>query len=142
MTRHLAEAGQFPGVFGRQIGGRAPVGLVVMGLLTIFMILALDLNSIASRGTAVALLILSTVTASHFKTYRETGARVIVLVVALVATLGTFVIFTTTTLVNEPRTAIALVVVIAAAILLDFGWKGLQNHRDARPVTGDQAGSR
>jgi amino acid transporter len=142
MTRHLAEAGQFPGVFGRQIGGRAPVGLVVMAMLTIFMILALVLNSIASLGSAVALLIFSTVTASHFKTYRETGASVIVLVVALVATLGTFVIFTTTTLVNEPRTAIALVVVIAAAILLDFGWKGLQNRRDARPVTGDQAGSR
>ena len=65
------ETGQFPRAFGRQIGRRAPVGLVVMALLTIFMIIALDLNSIASLGSAVALLIFSSVTASHFKTYEK-----------------------------------------------------------------------
>ncbi|MET4638844.1 APC family permease [Mycetocola sp. 2940] len=135
MTRHLAEVGQFPGAFGRQIGGRAPVGLVIMALLTILMIVALDLNSIASLGSAVALLIFSTVTASHFKTYRQTGANLIVLVVALLATLGTFVVFTTTTLVNEPRTAIALVIILVAAFVLDFVWKRVRDRRDARPAS-------
>nr|BFF11826.1 APC family permease [Microbacterium flavescens] len=123
MTRHLAQVGQFPGAFARQIGGRAPFGLLVMALLTIFMIVALDLNAIASLGSAVALLIFSAVTVSHFRTYRETGASLLILIVALVATLGTFVVFTTTTLVNEPRTAIALVVIVLAAITLDLIWK-------------------
>jgi len=127
MTRHLAEVGQFPTAFSRRIGGRAPFGLVVMALLTIFMIVALDLNAIASLGSAVALLIFSAVTVAHFRTYRETGANLLVLIVALVATLGTFVVFTTTTLVNEPRTAIALVVIIVAAITLDLVWKRTRN---------------
>ena len=66
------------------------------------MVVALDLNAIASLGSAVALLIFSAVTVAHFRTYRQTGANLFVLVVALIATLGTFVVFTTTTLVNEP----------------------------------------
>jgi amino acid transporter len=133
MTRHLAEVGQFPGAFGRRIGRRAPVGLVVMALLTIFMIVALDLNSIASLGSAVALLIFSAVTLSHFKTYRETGARLIVLIVALIATLGTFVVFTMTTLVNEPKTALALVVILIAAVTLDLVWKRMRDRADSTP---------
>lgn len=141
MTRHLAEVGQFPGAFGRSIGGRAPVGLVVMALLTILMIVALDLNSIASLGSAVALLIFSTVTASHFRTYRQTGANLIILVVALIATLGTLVVFTTTTLVNEPKTAIALVVILAAALVLDIVWKRVRDRRGARPASSEQPGS-
>jgi amino acid transporter len=131
MTRHLARVGQFPTAFGRNLGKRAPVGLLVMAAITIFMIVALDLNSIASLGSAVALLIFSAVTVAHFRTYRETGASLIVLIVALIATLGTFVVFTTTTLVNEPKTAIALVIILAAAILLDLVWKRIR--RAARP---------
>ena len=131
MTRHLAEVGQFPTVFGRQIGRRAPVGLVVMAILTIFMIVALDLNSIASLGSAVALLIFSAVTIAHFRTYRETGASLIILIIALTATLGTFVVFTMTTLVNEPKTAVALVVILVAATLLDFFWKRARDRGSA-----------
>jgi hypothetical protein len=94
-----------------------------MASLTIFMIIALDLNSIASLGSAVALLIFSAVTVSHFRTYRETGASLIVLIVALIATVGTLVVFALTTLVKEPRTAIALLVIVAAAVTLDLVWK-------------------
>jgi amino acid transporter len=142
MTRHLAEVGQFPSAFGRKIGRRAPVGLVVMALLTIFMVIALDLNAIASLGSAVALLVFSAVTVSHFKTYRETGARLIVLVVALIATLGTFIVFTMTTLVNEPRTAIALVIIVVAAVLLDLVWKRVRNRPGVRRTPADPADAR
>ena len=126
MTRHLASVGQFPRVFGRTIGKRAPVGLVVAALLTIAMMLLLDLNAIASLGSAVALLVFSAVTTSHFKTYKQTGAKLIILIIALVATLGTFIVFTFTTLVNEPRTAIALVVIVLAATVLDLVWKRIR----------------
>ena len=142
MTRHLAEVGQFPTPFARLIGGRAPFGLVVMALLTIFMIVALDLNAIASLGSAVALLIFSAVTVAHFRTYKETGANLFILIVALVATLGTFVVFTTTTLVNEPRTAIALVVILVAAIALDLVWKRVRDGgRRAPGESGEKAGN-
>lgn len=132
MTRHLAEVRQFPTAFGRTMGRRAPVGLVVIALITIFMIVALDLNSIASLGSAVALLIFSAVTMSHFKTHKATGANLAVLIVALIATLGTFVVFTMTTLVNEPKTALALVVILLASVLLDVIWKRVRDRGKVR----------
>ena len=88
---------------------------------------AFNLNSIASLGSAVALLIFSAVTMAHFKVYRETGAKFLVLIIALIATLGTFVVFCTTTLVNEPATAAALVVILALVLITDLLWKRARN---------------
>ncbi|WP_364744432.1 APC family permease [Arthrobacter sp. LAR12-1-1.1] len=124
MTRHLASVGQFPPVFGRSLGRReVPVGLLVMACLAAVMVLLFNLNSIASLGSAVALLIFSAVTLAHFKVYRETGALLFMLIIALIATLGTFLVFCTTTLVNEPATAAALVVILALALITDLLWK-------------------
>jgi hypothetical protein len=47
-----------------------------------------------------------------------------------VATLGTFVVFVTTTLVNEPATAIALVVILVLAITVDVIWKRVRARRE------------
>lgn len=123
MTTHLARVDLFPPVFERRVGGRAPVGLLVIAAITIAMVLLLDLNSIASVGSAVALLVFSTVTVAHFRTYRETGAQLWILIVALVATLGTFVIFVSTTLVNEPKTALAVLIIFVVAVVLDVTWR-------------------
>ena len=122
MTRQLASIGQFPPVFGRSVG-RFPVGLLVMAGLAIVLVSAFDLTSIASIGSAVALLVFSTVTVGHFRLFRETGANIVILVIALVATLGTLIVFCTTTLVNEPATALALLAVVALSIIIDFAWK-------------------
>lgn len=128
MTRHLASVGQFPPVFGRSVGRRqVPVGLLVMAGLAALMVVTFNLNSIASLGSAVALLIFSAVTMAHFKVYRETGAKFLVLIIALIATLGTFVVFCTTTLVNEPATAAALVVILALVLITDLLWKRARN---------------
>lgn len=128
MTRHLASVGQFPPVFGRSVGRRqVPVGLLVMAGLAAVMVVTFNLNSIASLGSAVALLIFSAVTMAHFKVYRETAAKLLVLIIALIATLGTFVVFCTTTLVNEPATAAALVVILALALITDLLWKRARN---------------
>ena len=124
MTRHLASVGQFPPVFGRSVGRRqVPVGLLVMAGLAAVMVVLFNLNSIASLGSAVALLIFSAVTLAHFKVYRETGALLFMLMIALIATMGTFLVFCTTTLVNEPATAAALVVILALALITDLLWK-------------------
>ena len=123
MTRQLASIGQFPPVFGRSVG-RFPVGLLVMAGLAIVLVSAFDLTSIASIGSAVALLVFSTVTVGHFRLFRETGANIVILVIALVATLGTLIVFCTTTLVNEPATALALLAVVALSVIIDFAWKG------------------
>jgi len=128
MSAHLASVGQFPPVFGRSVG-RFPVGLIVMAALATVLVIGFDLNKIASIGSAVALLVFSAVSVAHLRLFRKTGANVIVLLVGLVATLGTFVVFCTTTLIDEPATAIALIAIIAVAVILDFGWKAAAKRR-------------
>jgi amino acid transporter len=124
MTQHLASVGQFPPVLGRTVGRRrAPVGLLLLAGITLVFVLLLDLNKIASIGSAVALLVFSMVTAAHLKLRQHTGASVIVLVVALVATLGTFLVFCVTTLAEEPATATALVAILVLATAADLLWK-------------------
>ena len=128
LTQHLARVGLFPTAFSRSVG-RVPVGLLVMAALTIVQVLLLNLNAIASLGSAVALIVFSAVTIAHFRVRRETGANLIVLVVALVTTVVTFVVFCTTTLVEQPRTAIALVIIIGLAVVLDLLWTRVRRRR-------------
>ncbi|MDR6907286.1 amino acid transporter [Agromyces sp. 3263] len=136
MTRNLASIGQFPPAFGRSLG-RFPVGLLVMAAFAAVLVVGFDLTAIASIGSAVALIVFSTVTIGHFRLHRTTGANLIVLVIALVATLGTLIVFCTTTLVNEPTTAIALLAIVALSVVIDLLWK---SRRDARrPDARDDA---
>ncbi|NNC11638.1 amino acid permease [Planctomonas sp. JC2975] len=130
MTQHLASVGQFPRFFGRT-AGRFPAGLLVMAALAIVLVAFFNLNAIASIGSAVALLVFSSVSVAHLRIRKETGASIIMLLIGLVATLGTFVIFCTTTLVSEPATAWALIAIIALAVLIDFGWKAAARHAPA-----------
>lgn len=130
MTRHLARVGQFPVFFGRALGP-FPAGLLVMAALAIVLVVGFDLNAIASIGSAVALLVFSAVSVAHLRLRHETHASLVVLLVGLVATLGTFVVFCTTTLVEEPATAIALVAIMALAIVIDAVWKGVRARRGA-----------
>jgi amino acid transporter len=124
MTQHLASVGQFPPALGRTVGRRkAGVGLLLLAGITLVFVLLFDLNKIASIGSAVALLVFSMVTVAHLKLRQETGASVVVLAVALVATVGTFLVFCGTTLADEPATATALVAIVVLATAADLLWK-------------------
>jgi amino acid transporter len=133
LTQQLASTGQFPTVFGRSLGQRkAPVGLLVMAGATVVLAVFFDLNGIASLGSAVALIVFSMVTFAHFRVRHETGARLWVLIIAVISTLGTLLVFCTTTLVDEPVTALALVVILGLSILVDLLWTRTRDHRRAQ----------
>ena len=134
LTQHLAGTGQFPPVFGRFVG-RFAVGLLVMAGFATVLVLFFNLNAIASIGSAVALLVFSSVSVAHLRIRRQTGASIVLLIVGLVATLGTFVVFCTTTLVSEPATALALLVIIALAVVIDVVWKA-SARRSKPPLKG------
>ncbi len=85
--------GQFPPAMARRFGGRLPMGLVVTAAIAIVLVIGFDLSSIASIGSAIALLVFGLVT------------------------------FTVTTLVHETKTLIAMGVILALSVLLDFGWR-------------------
>ena len=82
-----------------------------------------DLNAIASIGSAVALIVFALVTLGHLRIRRDTGANLLVLLIADLSTIVVLVSFAATTLVDEPGTAVALAVILVLAVILDLAWK-------------------
>jgi amino acid transporter len=122
LSVQLAEIGQFPPVMGRMVG-RAPIGMLIMVGATLVLSIGYDLSAIASIGSAIALLIFALVTIGHLRVRRETSARLTPLILGLLTTSVTLVVFATTTLANDPAATTALVVIILLSIGLDLWWK-------------------
>jgi amino acid transporter len=123
LCEEMTAAGQFPPVMGRRVKDRAPVGILVTAAAAIVLAVFFDLNAIASIGSAVALIVFTLVTAGHFRIRHETGARAWLLIVADLCTVVVLASFTVTTLVNEPGTLVAMVVIVVLSIVIDLVWK-------------------
>jgi amino acid transporter len=132
LSEQMAGTGQFPPLLGRRLGGRAPVGLLVTGAIAIVLAVGFDLTSIASIGSAVALVVFALVTVGHLRVHEATGGRPALLVLAIGTTVVVLVTFAFTTLVDEPGTAAALVAILLLSIALDAIWK---RSAHARPAT-------
>jgi amino acid transporter len=123
LCEEMATSGQFPPGLGRRMGGRAPTGILVTAVIAGILAVGFDLTAIASIGSAVALVVFTFVTAGHLRVRGETGASVALLVLAIVTTVVVLVAFAVTSLVDEPATAVALVVILLLSIVLDAVWK-------------------
>jgi amino acid transporter len=133
LCEEMTSVGQFPPLLGRRLADRVPVGLVVTAVVAMVLAVGFDLSSIASIGSAIALVVFTLVTAGHLRVRRETGASTIMLGLGIATTVVVLLAFTFTTLVDEPATAAALVVILALSIALDVGWK--RRAGDAQLVT-------
>lgn len=131
LCAEMASTGQFPPAMGGTIGKRASAGLVLTAAASIILAVGFDLSSIASIGSAIALVVFTLVTLGHLRVYHETGARVWVLLLAVATTVGVLLIFVATTLVKEPSTATTLAVILLLSIAMDAGWKhGVTPHHN------------
>jgi amino acid transporter len=132
LSERLAETGQFPPLMARKLGGRASAGLLIQAAVCLVLAVAFKLDSIASIGSAVALVIFTLITAAHVRIRRETGASLPMLVLAIVAAGAVFVTFVFTTLIHEPASIVTLLGILLLSVALDLGWK----HRHTmRPKT-------
>jgi amino acid transporter len=129
LCEQMASIGQFPPALGRRVGGRAPAGLLITAAAAIALAAGFDLSSIASLGSAIALLVFTLITAAHFRVRAETGASTLVLSIAITSTVVVLLTFAFTTLVDEPATAVALVVILLLSVALDVGWKRVRDSR-------------
>ncbi len=134
LCEQMATTGQFPPVLGRRLGGRVPAGLLLTAAVAMVLAVGFDLSAIASIGSAIALLVFGLVSVGHLRVCHETGARVSLLVAAAGSAGIVLVSFALTTLVNEPATAVAIIVILALAVVLDLGWKSI-GHQSARGIT-------
>jgi amino acid transporter len=133
LCEQMASIGQFPPLLGRRFSGRAPAGILVTAAVAIVLAIGFDLNSIASIGSAIALVVFTLVTAGHLRVRTETGARTWVLVLAIVTTVVVLLTFAFTTLVEEPATVAALLVIFLLSIGMEVGWKRVHAARVGSP---------
>lgn len=134
LCEQLASGGQFPPFMGRRLGGRAPVGLLITAAAAVALAVGFGLTAIASIGSAAALLIFMLVTIGHLRVRSETGARVSVLVLGVLTTGLSLLTFVFTTLVDEPASAVTLVVILLLSFSLDFGWKRRRDAASIKPA--------
>jgi amino acid transporter len=123
LSEHMASIGQFPPQMGARLRHRVPMGLALTAAIAIVLAAGFDLSSIASIGSAIALLVFTLVTAAHLRVRRDTGANLAILLVAITSTIVVLTTFVLTSLVDEPGTAIALVVILVVSIAVDLLWK-------------------
>ena len=80
----MASIGQFLPLLGRRFGDRVAVRAWWSPLPSpLVLAVAFDLSSIASIGSAIALVVFTLVTVGHIRARGETGARLPVLLLAL-----------------------------------------------------------
>ncbi len=123
LCEEMASIDQFPPVMGRRLGGRLGTGLAITAGLAIALAVGFDLDAIASIGSVIALLVFGLISVGHLRVRHETGARPTILVLAVASTVIVLVAFVFTTLIDEPGTAVALVVILLVSVALDAGWK-------------------
>ena len=123
LSEHLVSIGQFPPLLAGRLGGRAPAGLLLTATIAIVLAAFFDLSAIASIGSAVALVLFALISAGHFRIRSQTGARGWVLLLAIGTAVVVLVAFAFTTLVEEPATTVALIVILLQSVILDAWWK-------------------
>jgi hypothetical protein len=130
----LAEAGQFPPLFGRgsRLGRHA--GMLITAGIVLVVANVVDLSAIASVGSACSLLIFLLVGATGYRLRSETGASALVVLAGMAATAVVLVFFAVDTLRNAPETFAAIVAIAALAVVLDFLWKRARDGRGGDQV--------
>jgi amino acid transporter len=131
LADELSADQQFPPVMAARTG-RIPNGLMFTALGSIALVLMFDLTAVASIGSAIALIVFTLITAGHIRVRRETGANLWLLVLGVLSSGIVLLAFGLTTLVDEPGTAMAMLVFILLSVLIDFLWK----RRRARIAVG------
>jgi amino acid transporter len=139
LCEQMARIRQFPPVLGRRLRDRAPTGILLTAAVAIVLAAGFDLSSIASIGSAIALLVFALVSAGHFRVRNETGANPIMLALAVGTTTIVLVTFAFTTLVDEPGSAVALVVILALSVVADLAWKRRRERLGATGVSPEPA---
>lgn len=133
LCEQMAAVAQFPPIMGRRLRDRLPMGLLFTAVLAGGLAAGFDLSAIASIGSAIALLVFGLVTLGHLRLRTETGAKAWLLWAAVLTTAAVFVTFLVTTLVNEPKTMIAMGVILLLSVALDLAWRRRRTPRASPP---------
>ena len=123
LTTMLAEARQFPPIFGRESRLGRHAGLLITAFLVLVVANLVDLSAIASVGSACSLMIFLLVGVAGYRRRADTGSQALIVLAAIAVTATVLAFFAVDTLRNAPETFTAIVGIALLSVLLDFVWK-------------------
>jgi hypothetical protein len=106
-------------VLGRDLGWRGHVGLLGAATVSLIFALLLNLTAMAAIGGAVSLLIFAPIVVSHLQIYRQTGARLRRLAVALLTIVILFSVGVLDILLNGLTATMTVIAIAGLAVILD-----------------------
>jgi amino acid transporter len=123
ITANLAETRQFPSFFGGEFGSLGGRGSVISVAVVLVLANFFDISTIASVGSAIALVIFGLVGVAAVKLRHEIGANPVIVGTGVLGALVVLVLFCVDTARNEPRTFVSMIVVGVLAVAFDFTWR-------------------
>ncbi len=140
LTTMLADARQFPPIFGGESRLGRHAGLLITAFLVLVVANLVDLSAIASVGSACSLMIFLLVGVAGYRRRADTGSQALIVLAAIAVTATVLVFFAVDTLRNAPETFSAIVGIALLSVLLDFVWKRARDRGEggeaAAPSTG------
>ena len=121
----LAKEGELPEVFERKIWGRGVEGLFITAGFVIFFSNLLALDKIAMLGSAAFLLIYAAVNIGHLRLRKETKANPIMIWLAIIGCIASFITLVYYLLQNSVTTLVVLAVVFMLAFLGEWIYRSI-----------------
>jgi len=125
----LAKRGQLPEGFDRRVWREAPEGLFITVALVLVFATVLNLSQVAALGSLAALLVYIAVGVAHVRLRSATRANLWLLLLAILTTTGTTVVFIVHMASTQPAVLALGVGVLAAAFAAEVVLRRLTSRR-------------
>ena len=138
LTTMLAEARQFPPIFGRESRLGRHAGLLITAFFVLLIANLVDLSAIASVGSACSLMIFLLVGVAGYRRRADTGSNAFIVLAAIAVTATVLAFFAVDTLRNAPETFSAIVgIALLSSSSTSSGSESVGRGRSPRrPSTG------
>jgi len=129
----IARDGELPQRLSQIEWKRATGGLLLTAALVIVVMLCFDLAGIAMMGSAAFLLLYAAVNGGHLRILKKTGASPLIVWLSLLTCLAMFAILAAYTYQRQPAALSALVLIAAAAFIIESIHRSMKGRRFKLP---------
>jgi amino acid transporter len=132
----IAKNGDLPPAFDRRLWGRDVEGLFISSGLVLLFVLVFPLRSVASMGSAGFLLLYLAVTGGHLRVRRQTGAKVLPVLVAAGACLVLLAVLLRNMVTAAPGSVIGLGATLTVSVLIEVLYRRKTGRTYNQTLTG------
>ena len=116
----IAQQGELPSEFGRNVWNKPIVGLLATGLGTIVLVNVANLESISTMGSTAFLIVFAAVNYANYKLRREANSSAALALLGVLLCLVAFAAVVYYTFTTEPLTVLVLVAMLVVSVSVEI----------------------